>query len=286
MTEQMEKILIYIIIAIIIVLLVIALAVIWIPDSKIIRRDLNSCEVVEDYETIQKEFYSRELKKLLVTSNYSQLFEKVDGNWLEEMELDRDSLYDWLKENKIIKANYPMIKNINCVPNNTEYYYRAEIEVTDENGIKDSRYVVINESSPNVYTVSFEQEKISGLAGKKFYATYKDNFRIDCTVTSVMANLIQYEIRIENIGDKYFHLSLATMSSLTLDMNDGSHHKASDITTLVNNAFDMDPGTHLTFKATFNVVLENQNDIKGLTFTDVNGGNGSVNLEFELKEGE
>ena len=286
MTEQKERILIYATVGIIIVLLIIVLAMIWIPDSKIIRRNLNSCADVGDYETVQKEYYTNKMKKLLVTSNYSELFDKIDKKWLDDMKLDKDTLYDWLKENKIIKGSYPVIKSITCIPAAQNYYYRMEIEITDENGAIDSRYVVVNESVPNVYTVSFEQNAVSGLSGKTFYATYKDNFRLECKITSVMSNIIQYDIQLDNIGDKYFHISLATMSSLILNMKNGTHYKASDITSLTDNAFDMDPGSYLNFKATFNVVVDSQNDIENLTFTDVNNGNGSIDLTFKLEEGE
>ena len=286
MTEQKERFLIYTTVVIIIILLIVVLAIIWIPDSKAIRINLNSCADVGDYESVQKEFYQKEMRKILVTSNYSELFDKVDEKWLQEMKLDKDSLYDWLKENSIIKAGYPVIKNVVCVPAQEKYYYRIEIEVSDENGAKDSRYVVINESMPNVYTVSFEQDKVSGLSGKTFYSKYKEDLSLECKITSVMSNIIQYDINIDNIGDTYYHISLATMSSIVLIMQDGTRYKASDITSLVNNAFDMQPGVHLNFKATFNVMLDSQNNIESIAFTDASNGNGSVDLIFDLEEGE
>ena len=100
MTEQKEKIYIYAVIAFVCCIVIGVIVVIWMPDNTS-KSKLNSINVTKSYEEVQNEHYTDVVNELLLIKNYDKLYEKVDKEWMESNELDKESLYNWLFENLI-----------------------------------------------------------------------------------------------------------------------------------------------------------------------------------------
>lgn len=282
MTEKNERLLIYIVFGVICVALIGALMIIWNPTrNRVIPNNINNIDVTEKYENVQKESYIDLLNRILQTQFYDDLFSYVGEEWLGQVDMDKDSLKEWLINEGIISRNQPNITDSTVVTSDI-YMYRYEI-LTAEN---QKKYVIINETKPGEFYITFEQEIISSLVDKKYEnVSYDINFTAN--TKAVLSNVIQYEVSISNTSNREIHFALIHNKTIALRLSDGRYIYASDISSPAGDEFSIWHNGYTTVTATFFVSLENQNKIEAMEFLNASNSYGErVIYTIDLKEGE
>lgn len=282
MVDNKEKIYIYTVIVIISIIVLGVIIIIWTPNdkNKKLVNTLNNTNN-ESYEEIQNDNYSDLLKYMLQIKNYDSLFEKVDTEWLNENNFDKESLYSWLFENLIISNDEPNIIKIDNIDANDNFYYRVTIQDIN-NKLK---YIVINETLPNKYTISFEQDTIKKYNGKTY--TFDDNgTTYKVTVLNTLENLIQYQIDVVNNSSDYMYYDFNYNDSISIKLNSGENIYATDITSYAVNEYEIVSGGSFSIKAVFTLSLQKQNEIESIVFNNASDKIGRKKVEIILKEDE
>lgn len=282
MVDNKEKIYIYTVIVIISIIVLGVIIIIWTPNdkNKKLVNTLNNTNN-KSYEEIQNDNYSNLLKYMLQIKNYDSLFEKVDTEWLNENNFDKESLYSWLFENLIISNDEPNIIKIDNIDANDNFYYRVTIQDIN-NKLK---YIVINETLPNKYTISFEQDTIKKYNGKTY--TFDDNgTTYKVTVLNTLDNLIQYQIDVVNNSSDYMYYDFNYNDSISIKLNSGENIYATDITSYAVNEYEIVSGGSFSIKAVFTLSLQKQNEIESIVFNNASDKIGRKKVEIILKEDE
>lgn len=280
MVDNKEKIYIYTVIVIISIIVLGVIIIIWTPNdkNKKLVNVLNNSNN-KSYEEIQNDNYSDLLKYMLQIKNYDSLFEKVDTEWLNENNFDKESLYSWLFENLIISNDGPNIIKIDNIDANDNFYYRVTIQDIN-NKLK---YIVINETLPNKYTISFEQDTIKKYNGKTY--TFDDNgTTYKVTVLNTLENLIQYQIDVVNNSSDYMYYDFNYNDSISIKLNSGENIYATDITSYAVNEYEIVSGGSFSIKAVFTLSLQKQNEIDSIVFNNASDKIGRKKVEISLKE--
>ena len=282
MNQDNEKLYIYIVIGFFAVAFIFVLYFIWKPSSDNIKEDINIISNEDSYEDVQLNNYLNVLNRLLIATNYNELFERIDSTWLDSNSYNKDTLYNYLIEQGIISNKVPVVKeSIALSGTNGEYYYRFGIQ--NEKG--NIRYVVINETTPNIYTISFEQNNISNMEGKT-YTYVEDGITYTLNVIASLENVAQYELTLSSTREDVVTFDLSTNQCLSIELKNGTKFNPSDITSTTNNVYKMTENSQFSVKLTFNLSLEKQSEISKINFYQVSDSKGSKVVNVDLLGGE
>lgn len=282
MNQDNEKLYIYIVIGFFAVAFIFVLYFIWKPSSDNIKEDINIISNEDSYEDVQLNNYLNVLNRLLIATNYDELFERIDSTWLDSNSYNKDTLYNYLIEQGIISNKVPVVKeSIALSGTNGEYYYRFGIQ--NEKG--NIRYVVINETTPNIYTISFEQNNISNMEGKT-YTYVEDGITYTLKVIASLENVAQYELTLSSTREDVVTFDLSTNQCLSIELKNGAKFNPSDITSTTNNVYKMTENSQFSVKLTFNLNLEKQSEISKINFYQVSDSKGSKIVNVDLLGGE
>ena len=282
MNQDNEKLYIYIVIGFFAVAFIFVLYFIWKPSSDNIKEDINIISNEDSYEDVQLNNYLNVLNRLLIATNYDELFERIDSTWLDSNSYNKDTLYNYLIEQGIISNKVPVVKeSIALSGTNGEYYYRFGIQ--NEKG--NIRYVVFNETTPNIYTISFEQNNISNMEGKT-YTYVEDGITYTLKVIASLENVAQYELTLSSTREDVVTFDLSTNQCLSIELKNGTKFNPSDITSTTNNVYKMTENSQFSVKLTFNLSLEKQSEISKINFYQVSDSKGSKIVNVDLLGGE
>lgn len=282
MNQDNEKLYIYIIIGFFAVAFILVLYLIWKPSSDNIKANLNFINNESKYDEVQLNNYKNTLNKLLITSNFDQLYEKVDSTWLELNSYTKDSLYNYLIKEGIISNKAPTIReSIALAGSEGKYYYRFGIQ--NEKG--NIRYVVVNEDNPNVYTLSFEQNSISKVEGQT-YTYIEDGVKYVLKVVASLDNVAQYELTISSTREDVITYDFSSNNCLTIELKNGTRFNPIDITSTANNVYKVSGNSQFSVKLTFNLDLEKQSEISKINLYYVADSKGDKIIDIDLLGGE
>lgn len=282
MNQDNEKIYIYIVIGFFAVAFILVLYLIWKPSSDNIKADLNLINNENKYDEVQLKNYTNTINKLLIASNYDELYEKVDSTWLEANSYTKDSLYNYLIKEGIISNKVPTVKeSIALAGSEEKYYYRFGVQ--NERG--NIRYLVINEVTPNVYTISFEQNSISKEEGKT-YTYVSDGVKYVLKILASLDNVAQYELTISSTREDVITYDFSGNNCLTIELANGTRFNPVDITSTTNNIYKVGENSQFSVKLTFNLDLEKQSEISKINLYYVSDSKGDKIVDIDLLGGE
>lgn len=282
MNQDNEKLLIYGVIAIFAVAFIFVLVLIWKPSKNTIKTQINVVGNNSDYETVQLSNYTNLIQRLLLVQNYNELYTKVNTNWLLDNNYTEETLYNYLIEEGIITNSVPIIKETTALDGDAEgYFYRIAIQ--NEKG--NIRYVVINETAPNIYTISFEQNSISSLEGKT-YTFREDGVTYTLKILASLENVVQYELNISSTKETKMTYDFASNQNVSMGLTTGENVTPSDITSGTNNVYEIGANSNLSVKLTFNLSLEKQARISNLKLYSVKEGNEDKVITVDWLGGE
>lgn len=258
-----EKKIIYPLIALILLVLIIVIVIIWIPSDKS-KNNINVLENSDDYAQVQKDKYFNILKNLLKEYNFENLYEKIDLDWLSSEGIEnKEDLKAYLLKNYFITSSDVNIVNSEVFSSDEIYVFKYTI---DTNGVQ--KNVIINETKPFEYTVSFEQQNVSALSNRKY--TYEsDNVVYDVDTVYVGDNIVQYSINVKNNSEDLYNWIMNDASKVQLVLTGETSINATDITSVGMSSINLSKGGELSFKVTFNIPFEKQSSITSIKFTNL-----------------
>lgn len=273
MLNEEEKKYAYIAITIILILLIIVIILIWTPmfsGSK--KEDLNIFEVYDSsaYVENMKEEYKNILLDLLKENNYDLLFEKMDKNFLEQNNFDKNSLREFLYSNNLFIGDTTsvMINNKSVSSDKEVYLYTYEYSY-DEN----IKYVHIRESYPGSYYISFEQDNYPIINNDGFLVTNGD---VSYKITVVESNQenVTFNFEITNNSNDRYVFDLSSLNSSSATINNGEKcYLDSVVSGNESSNLEVLPGGVYNVKLTYNINIENQNNILYFEFYNVLNNN-------------
>ncbi len=282
MNQDNEKLYIYIVIGFFAIAFILVLYLIWKPSSDNIKADLNFISNENKYEEVQLKNYTNTLNKLLIANNYDELYEKIDQTWLESNSYTKDSLYNYLIKEGIISNKVPTVReSIALAGSEGKYYYRFGIQ--NERG--NIRYLVVNEETPNVYTISFEQNSISNVEGQT-YTYVEDGVKYVLKVVASLDNVAQYELTISSTREDVITYDFSSNNCLTIELANGARFNPIDITSGANNVYKMSENSQFSVMLTFNLDLKKQSEISKINLYYVSDSKGDKIVNIDLLGGE
>ena len=273
MLNEEEKKYAYIAITIILILLIIVIILIWTPMfSGSQKEDLNIFEVYDSsaYVENMKEEYKNILLDLLKENNYDLLFEKMDKNFLEQNNFDKNSLREFLYSNNLFIGDTTsvMINNKSVSSDKEVYLYTYEYSY-DEN----IKYVHIRESYPGSYYISFEQDNYPIINNDGFSVTNGD---VSYKITVVESNQenVTFNFEITNNSNDRYVFDLSSLNSSSATINNGEKcYLDSIVSGNESSNLEVLPGGVYNVKLTYNINIENQNNILYFEFYNVLNNN-------------
>lgn len=273
MLNEEEKKYAYIAITIILILLIIVIILIWTPMfSGSQKEDLNIFEVYDSsaYVENMKEEYKNILLDLLKENNYDLLFEKMDKNFLEQNNFDKNSLREFLYSNNLFIGDTTsvMINNKSVSSDKEVYLYTYEYSY-DEN----IKYVHIRESYPGSYYISFEQDNYPIINNDGFLVTNGD---VSYKITVVESNQenVTFNFEITNNSNDRYVFDLSSLNSSSATINNGEKcYLDSVVSGNESSNLEVLPGGVYNVKLTYNINIENQNNILYFEFYNVLNNN-------------
>ena len=269
MLNEEEKKYAYIAITIILILLIIVIILIWTPMlSGSQKEDLNIFEVYDSsaYVENMKEEYKNILLDLLKENNYDLLFEKMDKNFLEQNNFDKNSLREFLYSNNLFIGDTTsvMINNKSVSSDKEVYLYTYEYSY-DEN----IKYVHIRESYPGSYYISFEQDNYPIINNDGFSVTNGD---VSYKITVVESNQenVTFNFEITNNSNDRYVFDLSSLNSSSATINNGEKcYLDSIVSGNESSNLEVLPGGVYNIQLTYNINIENQNNILYFEFYNV-----------------
>ena len=234
------------------------------------------------YENVQLSNYTNLIQRLLLVQNYDELYEKVNTKWLENNSYNKETLYNYLIKEGIITNSVPIIKETTALDGSAEGYY-FRIAIQNEKG--NIRYVVINETAPNIYTISFEQNSITSFEGKT-YIYKEDGITYTLKVLASLENVAQYELNISSTKENKVTFDFASNQNVTIGLTGGQNINPSDMTTTANNVYELGPNSNLSIKLTFNLTLDKQAKISNLKLYSVKEAGENKIITIDLLGGD
>lgn len=281
MNQDNEKLYIYTAVIVLVAALIFVIVLIWKPSSNDIKRGINYIGDVTEYKELQSKNYKKIIEKMLMVNNYDELYEKIDKEWLEENAYTKDNLYDSLVEKGIISNYVPNIKDVTVVNCQEGTYYRFQIQNMQGN----IRYIVVNETSSNDYTISFEQKSISNIEGK-IYTYVEDGVTYTLKVKAVFENVVQYELNIASLREDTITYDFGNYQNVLLCLTTGEKIVPSDITATANNIYEVGQNSNITIDLTFNLLLEKNNNLEKIQLFNVLDRDGNKTINIDLLGGE
>ena len=280
--QDSEKLLIYITVAIFAVAFIFVLVLIWKPSSSTVKTQINVIGKDNSYENVQLSNYTNLIQRLLLVQNYDELYEKVNTKWLENNSYNKETLYNYLIKEGIITNSVPIIKETTALDGSAEGYY-FRIAIQNEKG--NIRYVVINETAPNIYTISFEQNSITSFEGKT-YIYKEDGITYTLKVLASLENVAQYELNILSTKENKVTFDFASNQNVAIGLTGGQNINPSDMTTTANNVYELGPNSNLSIKLTFNLTLDKQAKISNLKLYSVKEAGENKIITIDLLGGD
>ena len=269
MLNEEEKKYAYIAITIILILLIIVIILIWTPMfSGSQKEDLNIFEVYDSsaYVENMKEEYKNILLDLLKENNYDLMYEKMDKNFLEQNNFDKNSLREFLYSNNLFIGDTTsvMINNKSVSSDKEVYLYTYEYSY-DEN----IKYVHIRESYPGSYYISFEQDNYPIINNDGFSVTNGD---VSYKITVVESNQenVTFNFEITNNSNDRYVFDLSSLNSSSATINNGEKcYLDSIVSGNESSNLEVLPGGVYNIQLTYNINIENQNNILYFEFYNV-----------------
>ena len=145
--------------------------------------------------------------------------------------------------------------------------------------------MIIAETSPNVYTISFDQKSVSNLEGMN-YTYVEDGIRYELKTLASLENVVQYELTISSTREDEIYFDFTSTNCVAIELKNGTKFNPIDITTAADNIYKIGENSSFTIKLTFNLNLEKQTDISKIYLYYVYEFNESKIKEIDLLGGD
>lgn len=226
---------------------------------------------LSDFKSKTYDIYSNEVKRLLLPQNTQQLYEKMQSSFLTSQNLNESNFKSYLEQNNLISKNI-VFTSYSVIEKNDIYVYRINYNVNDDNGnLIANKVVNVIEEKPYSYTISFDQESVSLLESYNI-SRVVNNIRFDIVCLNSSTESIKFKIVISNDNDKDVIVNFDNVSDVVLILDDNTFVKMAASVVSGDNE-TLTKGSSITKEAFFPIGLQDQGQIKSISFGNVKIGN-------------
>lgn len=227
----------------------------------------------------QVKIYSSNISSDLTSNNIYDLFNKLSKSYIEYNSLDMEKFNKYIDEKNLNgkKLNLKEYKNTTFNNNNI---IKLTFE-TDEKKDKSNITVTVYESSPNNYTIAFDNF-ISYIGDE---VSYEENgLKITLYDQTVFSNEYRTKIKIENISNSNIVLNKQKASEIFYINQGEGFDKIVSSSILMGNSLNLKPSDSINYTLNFFISDFTFAKIKKLIIKDVTNEstNNTQNIEINL----
>ena len=195
----------------------------------------------------------------------------MQSSFLTSQNLNESNFKSYLEQNNLISKNI-VFTSYSVIEKNDIYVYRINYNVNDDNGnLIANKVVNVIEDKPYSYTISFDQESVSLLESYNI-SRVVNNIRFDIVCLNSTTESIKFKIVISNDNDKDVLVNFDNVSDVVLILNDNTFVKMAASVVSGDNE-TLTKGSSITKEAFFPIGLQDQGQIKSISFGNVRIGN-------------
>lgn len=279
MTENKEKILVYIAIAIIIVITIVVIGLIWGASiSNVDDNTINNFDPTITYEEVMTDYYKEYLAENLKLINYDILYENINPDFITSVNCNtKEELKDYLRNNNLISSDIN-IQNIEYSNDNSDNsYYRVTYIVHNI-----TKYVNITESSPYNFLISFEQNNFDSINNSINANVNYDSVNFDLKVIENNDTSVKYSITITNNSNDNYQFDFLSLNNVSLRYDNNKYTNMAVAVATSNEDYTITPGSSKSFEVLFNLDFSNQMKINGIRFANVKINQDTTSIEISF----
>ena len=279
MTENKEKILVYIAIAIIIVITIVVIGLIWGASiSNVDDNTINNFDPTITYEEVMTDYYKEYLAENLKLINYDILYENINPDFITSVNCNtKEELKDYLRNNNLISSDIN-IQNIEYSNDNSDNsYYRVTYIVHNI-----TKYVNITESSPYNFLISFEQNNFDSINNNINATVNYDSVNFDLKVIENNDTSVKYSITITNNSNDNYQFDFLSLNNVSLRYDNNKYTNMAVAVATSNEDYTITPGSSKSFEVLFNLDFSNQMKINGIRFANVKINQDTTSIEISF----
>lgn len=279
MTENKEKILVYIAIAIIIVITIVVIGLIWGASiSNVDDNSINNFDPTITYEEVMTDYYKEYLAENLKLINYDILYENINPDFITSVNCNtKEELKDYLRNNNLISSDIN-IQNIEYSNDNSDNsYYRVTYIVHNI-----TKYVNITESSPYNFLISFEQNNFDSINNNINANVNYDSVNFDLKVIENNDTSVKYSITITNNSNDNYQFDFLSLNNVSLRYDNNKYTNMAVAVATSNEDYTITPGSSKSFEVLFNLDFSNQMKINGIRFANVKINQDTTSIEISF----
>lgn len=225
----------------------------------------------ENIDSRLAETYISEIESLLSSTNYIDIYNKIDDVFAEENNLSVKNIETYLKDNGFV-GEMVGVEDITFYEEDNTYVYRMRCVI-------DYKVKCVNliETSPYNYTLDFKQDTIPML-GKSSYTMKVDDIKFEVNIKSKRDKAVIYEIKFINEGEKPVKFDFTSVNDVCLRMKENDIVKQPS-SILENDAdYTINKDSYFIKTFYFPVNMQYHKDIIGINFYNVKVGNIEKNI--------
>ena len=279
MTENKEKILVYIAIAIIIVITIVVIGLIWGASiSNVDDNTINNFDPTITYEEVMTDYYKEYLAENLKLINYDILYENINHDFITSVNCNtKEELKYYLRNNNLISSDIN-IQNIEYSNDNSDNsYYRVTYIVHNI-----TKYVNITESSPYNFLISFEQNNFDSINNNINAKVNYDSVNFDLKVIENNDTSVKYSITITNNSNDNYQFDFLSLNNVSLRYDNNKYTNMAVAVATSNEDYTITPGSSKSFDVLFNLDFSNQMKIDGIRFANVKINQDTTSIEISF----
>ena len=279
MTENKEKILVYIAIAIIIVITIVVIGLIWGASiSNVDDNTINNFDPTITYEEVMTDYYKEYLAENLKLINYDILYENINPDFITSVNCNtKEELKDYLRNNNLISSDIN-IQNIEYSNDNSDNsYYRVTYIVHNI-----TKYVNIIESSPYNFLISFEQNNFDSINNNINAKVNYDSVNFDLKVIENNDTSVKYSITITNNSNDNYQFDFLSLNNVSLRYDNNKYTNMAVAVATSNEDYTITPGSSKSYDVLFNLDFSNQMKIDGIRFANVKINQDTTSIEISF----
>ena len=220
--------------------------------------------------------YTSEVIELLSSYNYSNIYNKLNKDFIEDNNLSEYNIEGYLKNNGLVGDLVTVEKITRYIDGDNIYVYRLKV-VVDYN----VKFVNIIETKPYEYTINFEQDTIP-IIGTSSYSATVDNILFEISIAKKQEKAIIFEVKVTNTGDDLVKFDFTSVNSVALAINDGGFIKQPSSILEKDMDYSLNKDSYFIKRFYFPINMQYQKDINSLSFYNVKIGNSEKNIYVKL----
>lgn len=220
--------------------------------------------------------YTSEVIELLSSYNYSNIYNKLNKDFIEDNNLSEYNIEAYLKDNGLVGDLVTVEKITRYIDGDNIYVYRLKV-VVDYN----VKFVNIIETKPYEYTINFEQDTIP-IIGTSSYSATVDNILFEISIAKKQEKAIIFEVKVTNTGDDLVKFDFTSVNSVALAINDGGFIKQPSSILEKDMDYSLNKDSYFIKRFYFPINMQYQKDINSLSFYNVKIGNSEKNIYVKL----